>query len=893
MIIAVIGARPTFGISIQDLNARGVDLSYEEKSAAMVDIMQTHNMYLGQSVEIAFSQPDMSDAIPRGIGDSNIYTGCYLGAECFRYAVTGAADAKANAQRSMQALLTLERVTPIKGLLCRGVMNTPKSGGQWHHSTTIDSLWWNGDVSTDQLDGWYFGLALYYDLVADEQEKALIAGVVDTVTQYIIDNGYRVIDVDGEQTTWAVWDPTQIAGAPYGSKWWFEYGLNPMDILSHLLTGIHMTGKQSFKDGYEYLITTWKYDRLAVDQKISGISYVNHNDDLLAYLAYYHLMTYGRMYETNQIRLDRYEQSMRRTWRDVRDERNTFFNVMHTVFLDEFNHLDDAWRSLDEMPTDRVRNSVVNSDRTDVPLAWEYGNFELRALVPLPIYERPVPRMEWLDDPDRLDGSKGGGRASEPSDFLMAYWMARYHQLIPDDLLTGVHIRDLVPSGSATYHDGHLYLPPGVQRFTVRLANIHLPVGTIDLTLSSTIEGVTVVGGVAQVASLGQLDTVTVLDGFEVEVAVSDTVLEGQLMITMSSAGHNRTYELDVYAGIPHVLIVDDDRVSFSRIDSYRERAYALLLSQTSVVWDLWSVEESGPPPIDVLKRFPVVLWETGSAVIPLDEQEQRLLSDYLDQGGRLLLTSRNAASALDVLGGETGASFLRDRLHSEYLEPNLWPNASVPIPMHRAIYGPMLDLPLQLHAVDVRAGVELPYPADLFDYGRQVSVDAIRPVNGGIPLYYPINSDTLVSAVAWADGHSAVVFCSFSIEGLYNVGSQRQLLTSMISWLASDNPITTVGADPQPDRPTSRIVRISPNPFNSTTTIRYSLAARQHVQLAVYNTFGQKVRVLDDRVKAAGFHTSVWNGRDFSGRNVASGVYFVRLTTQQTVQTHRMLLIR
>ncbi|MDP6124838.1 MAG: T9SS type A sorting domain-containing protein, partial [Candidatus Latescibacteria bacterium] len=94
-------------------------------------------------------------------------------------------------------------------------------------------------------------------------------------------------------------------------------------------------------------------------------------------------------------------------------------------------------------------------------------------------------------------------------------------------------------------------------------------------------------------------------------------------------------------------------------------------------------------------------------------------------------------------------------------------------------------------------------------------------------------------------------------------------------------------------DRPTSRIVRISPNPFNSTTTIRYSLAARQHVQLAVYNTFGQKVRVLDDRVKAAGFHTSVWNGRDFSGRNVASGVYFVRLTTQQTVQTHRMLLIR
>ena len=67
------------------------------------------------------------------------------------------------------------------------------------------------------------------------------------------------------------------------------------------------------------------------------------------------------------------------------------------------------------------------------------------------------------------------------------------------------------------------------------------------------------------------------------------------------------------------------------------------------------------------------------------------------------------------------------------------------------------------------------------------------------------------------------------------------------------------------------------PNPFKDQTIIKYALPQSGVVRIVVYNILGQRVRVLKNRQEGAGIHEVIWDGRDRIGREVSSGVYFVR----------------
>lgn len=83
------------------------------------------------------------------------------------------------------------------------------------------------------------------------------------------------------------------------------------------------------------------------------------------------------------------------------------------------------------------------------------------------------------------------------------------------------------------------------------------------------------------------------------------------------------------------------------------------------------------------------------------------------------------------------------------------------------------------------------------------------------------------------------------------------------------------------------------PNPFNPSTIIQYTLPAKAHVRLDIFNVLGQRVRTLVDAGEAAGMHRVEWNGTDGSGQRVASGVYFYRLQTSDFVETKKMVLVK
>jgi hypothetical protein len=83
------------------------------------------------------------------------------------------------------------------------------------------------------------------------------------------------------------------------------------------------------------------------------------------------------------------------------------------------------------------------------------------------------------------------------------------------------------------------------------------------------------------------------------------------------------------------------------------------------------------------------------------------------------------------------------------------------------------------------------------------------------------------------------------------------------------------------------------PNPFNPVTTIRFALPAAGHVTLRVYDPAGRLVRTLIDGRLEGGWREIAWNGRDDTGRSVASGVYFCRLATDRSTSAVKMILLR
>jgi len=84
-----------------------------------------------------------------------------------------------------------------------------------------------------------------------------------------------------------------------------------------------------------------------------------------------------------------------------------------------------------------------------------------------------------------------------------------------------------------------------------------------------------------------------------------------------------------------------------------------------------------------------------------------------------------------------------------------------------------------------------------------------------------------------------------------------------------------------------------TPNPFNPTTSIRFSLPASERVGLAIYAANGTLVRMLVDEVRTRGNHDITWDGRDSAGNPVGSGVYFYRLKAGKFTDSRKMVLLK
>ncbi|UCD63454.1 MAG: hypothetical protein JSW34_12005 [Candidatus Zixiibacteriota bacterium] len=159
---------------------------------------------------------------------------------------------------------------------------------------------------------------------------------------------------------------------------------------------------------------------------------------------------------------------------------------------------------------------------------------------------------------------------------------------------------------------------------------------------------------------------------------------------------------------------------------------------------------------------------------------------------------------------------------------------------------------------------------------------------------YYPDASDACEWCDPWCSIHDcpACSYCAHShCFNCYQKGKAFWwLMARIFGWAGT----TDIGDGDPTELPDGFALRQNrPNPFNPSTTIEFRLPFRADVSVAVYNVKGERVATLVDGSRAAGTHYVVWDGRDGSNHEVASGVYFCRMNAERFEFTRKMLLLK
>jgi hypothetical protein len=186
---------------------------------------------------------------------------------------------------------------------------------------------------------------------------------------------------------------------------------------------------------------------------------------------------------------------------------------------------------------------------------------------------------------------------------------------------------------------------------------------------------------------------------------------------------------------------------------------------------------------------------------------------------------------------------------------------------------------------------------------------DGVNVTNGGVRIAefndptgigYDFSAATLKEAVG-AQGTSRTI--SMPVDLMYihtdpaaggtDIPARSQLLKDVLSYFGVEGNAENVSATE--NLPGLKFATSNyPNPFNPSTTIKYSMPKAGHLTLNVYNVRGQLVKTLVDGNRPAGAdQTIVWDGTNNQGSGVSSGVYFYEARTGGEVVVEKMALVK
>lgn len=377
---------------------------------------------------------------------------------------------------------------------------------------------------------------------------------------------------------------------------------------------------------------------------------------------------------------------------------------------------------------------------------------------------------------------------------------------------------------------------------------------------------------------------------------------------------------LPIHASVeePGILLVDKSRALIPGDDrSYAYRGRRLVQDALDILgyeYDTYVSGSPGPPHADSLgpqqalgyDAYDTHIWiagNLGSSTLKAEDQER--LIDWLSTSTpgspkNLLVCGNEIAWELMEEGAEWGG-FFTDWVGASYegRHPGACPHVELPDTLIR-----VRDVGLMLMAYDDRecwlqcACPELQCMNVVGPSATGGAVQALEYENEHGEVY-PAGVVKVDSLLGYR-----VVFLPFGIEymndGLDGVsGHYRNGVADRVDLLRNImeffEEAPTGAPTSAPDGPAfvTRLGRVCPNPFNPVATIEYSMAARAHVALRVYDLAGRLARTLVDGERDRGEHRAIWDGATDSGDRAASGVYFVRMETGGYRAVDKLVLLK
>lgn len=401
-----------------------------ERAQTIERVVNERHRRWGMVAACVLDDPE-NPAAGHSIGDNDndgLWTAYHVAAMSLCYGATKDEAAKASAREGMHALYMLQNASGIPGLVARSVV-TPEIGKtkseQWR-PTPDGTMYWKSDTSSDEIDGHYLAFHAYFEHVArhDADERKLIEKQVRDLTNYIVDNGYQLIDWHGKRTRWGFWDPKSLNGNPADAV---EAGLNSLQILSFLKVAHHITGDKKFQDHYRGLITEHRYlDNILLTKKHFPDEN-NHSDDQLGYVAWYPILQLEKDPKVRRALVT----GVRRHYEVVRREQPSFYAFVTATAAPYVVDFAGAVENLRQIPTDRREWAMKNSHRADARFAELPNRFGRPVLTDaMPADERAF--IKWNRDPYLPDNDGNGRVEDDGAAYLLPYWMGRYHGFIAE-----------------------------------------------------------------------------------------------------------------------------------------------------------------------------------------------------------------------------------------------------------------------------------------------------------------------------------------------------------------------------------------------------------------------------------------------------------------------------
>ncbi|MBD3289106.1 T9SS type A sorting domain-containing protein, partial [candidate division KSB1 bacterium] len=367
-------------------------------------------------------------------------------------------------------------------------------------------------------------------------------------------------------------------------------------------------------------------------------------------------------------------------------------------------------------------------------------------------------------------------------------------------------------------------------------------------------------------------------DPFEISLSADfePHVVDAQLVLSGAN-NYQASIPAKLRVGKPGVLIVEDDG------EPLFDSSVQLIFDDASILTGGVAADSLAEQNIS-MGDYSIVIWNTASdSTETLTQEDQQMISTFLENGGKFALFGENVGQDLVTSGDETDHAFYSDVLNAMFVNDNSGSSILRGVPGDEVGQG----LILEMRTDAMQSLVESP--------------DVISPAENGITFIQYLPSQAS-AAVRYENADSKVAYFGFGLNALAARAEEngKQLLANLVEWFRKTGTGISGDTGDQAKPAEFALHQNYPNPFSAGgrtsdfgTIIELSLPNTTQLEVTIYNLLGQKVRTLVNASRKAGTHQFTWNGLDDSSRQLVSGVYFVVMKTPEFETSRKILMVK